>query len=399
MQRAEESPTPVELGGSAGDRAGETPVNDAMGVDGFRRLYRYATAKAHTLRVVDAIGITAAHRAGMRPSAMQRCGDWLVFRHFPTLANTKLHSANFCCVHLACGFCAIRRGARMMARYLERFQSILRRHPDLKPYLVTFTVKNGTDLRERLEHLERSLTRLHKRRHGKRSRSLLVGVEGAVWSYEVTHSEKNGWHPHVHAIWLAKEQPDMYALRDEWSEITVDSFMCDVRAIEPKQRSDSDGGEGSIADPYAKGFAEVFKYALKAAELPPDRLFEAFKVLKGRRLIRSFGHFFGVKEPTDGDLADDMPADDWLPYVDLIWRFNRGRERYELHEKRAGESGCQGRGDAAGVPSGPETRAATVAACDLHRSTRRTEQRGRDVRRRVADILAEGAGFGPRAIL
>ena len=228
-----EGPPPQQLGGSGGERAGETNHRDLLGPEGFRRLSRYGTAKAATLRVVDEATPEAMRREGIRVSAVMKCADWMAFRHYPTLAQTKLHSANFCCVHLVCGFCAIRRGARMMARYLERFRIVRQASPELRPYLVTFTVKNGPDLTERLLHLERSLTRLNKRRSGKRSRSLMTTIAGAVWSYEVTYSEANGWHPHVHAIWLATEQPDMHALRAEWKEITLDSFMVDVRPIEP----------------------------------------------------------------------------------------------------------------------------------------------------------------------
>lgn len=364
------SPTPDQLGGETGNRAGECNPHHLMG-DAGRRLARYGTAKFHTLSALDAVGDSAAIEAGMRVGKIRACGDWLKFRHFPTLGATNLHSANFCCVHLACGFCAIRRGARMMARYLERFQLIRAKHPELQPYLVTFTVANGRDLRERLLHLERSLTRLNKRRHGKRSRSLLTMIRGAVWSYEVTWSAAKGWHPHVHAIWLATEEPDMHVLRDEWKSITVDSFMCDVRPISPNENAQAD------VDPHAKGFAEVFKYALKAAELPPAQMLEAFTVLKGRRLVRSFGEFFGVKEPDAGDLGDELPVGD-LPYIDLLWRY-AGGARYEFAKAIEVDFAGVGRSDDVDVPAAP----LPLAAIDLRRARKRAEQRQRALCRQV----------------
>ena len=320
-------PTPEQLGGSAGNRAGETDPGRLMG-EGIKRLFRYGNAKLHTLRLVDTAGDAACKEAGLRVGKIRACGDWLLFRHFPTLDQTKLRASNFCCTHLICGFCAIRRGARMMARYLEWFTWARARNPALTPYLVTLTVRNGSDLRERLDHLDRSLTRLNKRRHGKRSRSLLTTIRGAVWSYEVTFSEANGWHPHVHAVWLAEEEPDQFALRREWEEITGDSFMCDVRPIVPQGSERPDGEESTIVDPFAKGFAEVFKYALKAAELPPHQALEAYRILRGRRLVRSFGEFYGVPEPANDDLADEMPSPEELPYIDLLWRYVAGG-RYE----------------------------------------------------------------------
>lgn len=332
--------TPVKFGDVAGNGAGETSPATLMG-DGLRRLARYGNAKSQTVRLLDTAGDTACKEAGLRPVKIRQCGEWLLFRHFPTKGQTKLRAANFCCTHLICGFCAIRRGARMMARYLERFTLARGKKPFLQPYLVTLTVRNGDDLRERLDHLDKSLTRLHKRRHGKRSRSLLTAVQGAVWSYEVTYTEGKGWHPHVHAVWLAADLPDQYALRAEWEEITGDSFMCDVRPIAPEQ---ADREEDAVVDPYAKGFAEVFKYAMKAAELPPKVALDAYTVLRGRRLVRSFGEFYGVPEPANDDLADDIPEEE-LPYIDLLWRY-AGEGRYE-HAKtvdRTCEHG-QGRSD------------------------------------------------------
>lgn len=355
-------PTPVKFGDVAGEGAGETSPTALMG-DGLRRLARYGNAKSQTVRFLDTAGDTASKEAGLRPAKIRRCGDWLLFRHFPTKQTTKLRAANFCCTHLICGFCAIRRGARMMARYLERFAMIRGDRPELQPYLVTFTVRNGDDLRERLDHLDRALTRLHKRRHGKRSRSLLTTIQGAVWSYEVTWSTDKGWHPHVHAVWLATEEPDQFALRREWEEITGDSFMCDVRPISAARRSD-DQEEESIADPFAKGFAEVFKYALKAAELPPTVALDSYRVLRGRRLVRSFGAFYGVPEPANDELADDIP-DEELPYIDLLWRY-AGEGRYE-HAKtvdRTREHGS-GRSDDALLREGCT---GEVSPGDLHRT-------------------------------
>lgn len=353
-------PTPEQLGGSAGNRAGETDPGHLMG-EGIKRLFRYGTAKTHTLRMVDTAGDAACKDAGLRVEKIRACGDWLLFRHFPTLDQTKLRSSNFCCTHLVCGFCAIRRGARMMARYLERFTWIRAKRPALKPFLVTFTVRNGPDLQERLDHLDRSLTRLNKRRHGKRSRSLLTSVMGAVWSYEVTWSPAQGWHPHVHAIWLAIDEPDQHALRREWEEVTGDSFMCDVRPI-TESATVADGSTEPV-DPHAKGFAEVFKYALKAAELPPTQALEAYRILRGRRLVRSFGEFFGVKEPANDDLGDEMPAEE-LPYIDLLWRYSRAGGRYEhaaTHDRT--EAGWQRRMHDDGHREGDDA----VPPADLHR--------------------------------
>jgi hypothetical protein len=358
-------------------------MGDALG-----RLDRYGTAKAATLRSMAAVGDFEAKQAGLRIGKVRDCGSWLMFRHFPTLGDTKLRSANFCSTHLVCGFCAIRRGARMMAKYLDRFQAIKAQFPDLQPYLVTYTVRNGDDLAERIKHLQASLTRLHKRRHGKRSRSVIRDIDGAVWSHEVTYSEQHGWHPHVHAIYLAKEEPDVYALRREWEEITVDSFMVDVRPITADEAAPAD------MDPHAKGFAEVFKYALKAAELPANKLLESYGVLRGKRLVRAFGKFFGVVEPANDDLGDELPATD-LPYIDLLWRYAGGRYEHArtIHREPDLPAPGDGRGDVADLPAASGN--APLQTGDFHRRG----GQGRDRRDAVGQVgplheTGQRAGLG-----
>ena len=62
--------------------------------------------------------------------------------------------------------------------------------------------------------------------------SVLDGVEGAVWSYEIKRGKGSGlWHPHLHMIALAEVAPDARLLSSEWHQITGDSYIVDVRPI------------------------------------------------------------------------------------------------------------------------------------------------------------------------
>ncbi|NPW38194.1 protein rep, partial [Pseudomonas aeruginosa] len=88
-----------------------------------------------------------------------------------------LHNATFCKQHLVCPLCAIRRGAKALGAYLTRWQVIQEERPDLRPYLVTLTVKNGPDLDERQTHLTKSLRKLLDRR-----RNFNAGVPRAPWT-------------------------------------------------------------------------------------------------------------------------------------------------------------------------------------------------------------------------
>lgn len=236
------------------------------------------------------------------------CGSYLLFRDYFTVGKIRLHAAQFCKKHLLCPLCAIRRGAKMVKAYLDRLQVIMASQGDLKPFLVTLTVKDGDDLLERFNHLYRSVQSLHKMRTGKGQYSEASKAEGAVWSYEFKRGSNSGlWHPHVHAVWLCKEAPDMQALSAQWKRITGDSHIVDVRPFHDEQ--DVIGG-----------FLEVFKYAVKFSDLPLEDNWHGFKMLAGKRLIASFGLFRAVDIP---DELTDEQLDD-LPYLDMLYRFVHG---------------------------------------------------------------------------
>lgn len=285
-----------------------------------KRLKRYGNAKTHTLQVLESLGFGRAKAMGLtNPRAVLECGDWLRFRDYYTIAQVKLVAASFCKKHLICGLCAIRRASRLMASYLDRFQVIRKENPALDPWLVTLTVRNSHDLPQVLDHLLDSLRTLHRRRSRPNQPSIMHAVAGGVYAVELTHDKETGWHPHVHAIWLAESDPGTFNLRSEWERITGDSFMCDVRPIIAERQSDPD------IDEHAGGFAECFKYAMKPAELGPDLLEQSYPVLSGRRLVGSFGVFRGIPEPDE--LTDDLTGLDSLPYEEFLARYQAGSYR------------------------------------------------------------------------
>ena len=278
--------------------------DEASGIEALpRRVGRYGQAKNRALEVADylrplPLRKNLAHRVA-------RCGDYLVFRHYYTVDEVRLHAAQFCMKHLLCPLCAIRRGAKAMQAYMPRFEALTASRPDLSPFLVTLTVKDGPNLIERFKHLQRSQHELWKRKHRGRG-SALDGVEAAVWSYEVKRGSGSGlWHPHLHMVAMGRAQPDQVELAKEWEAITGDSFIVDVRPIDQ-------------ADP-ASGFLEVFKYALKFSDMDCADTVNAFDELSGRRLVGSAGLFRGIEIP---EQLLDEPLDD-LPYVDRLYRFFR----------------------------------------------------------------------------
>ena len=267
------------------------------------RLSRYGKAKKGALDVGDYMATLPEYQATAK--RVKTCGDYLVFRHYYTVDQVRLHGAQLCCKHLLCPLCAIRRGSKALKSYLDRYEVIRASKPSLKPFLVTLTVKDGPDLEERFKHLHDSQRELWKRRQRIYS-TALDGVSGAVWSYEIKRGKTSGeWHPHLHMIALAETMPDQAALSAEWHNITGDSFIVDVRPI-------------SQEDPVS-GFMEVFKYAVKFSDQPPEDTVHAWATLRGKRLLGSAGDFRGVAVPED--LLDDSEGLEDLPFFQLFYKY------------------------------------------------------------------------------
>ena len=254
---------------------------------------------------------------------MNECGNYLLFKNFYTIGEVKLSKLRTCGQHLLCPFCAAIRASRAIQKYVERIDQVLQENRKLKPVLITLTVKNGSDLAERSEHLMKSLRTLLERRrdYEKKGRGFneFCKVQGAMYSYENTYNEKTvEWHPHIHMFALVDQWIDQQEFSEYWHSLTGDSMVVDVR------RARKEKGHG-----YSKAAAEVCKYALKFGDLSVENTWEAFKVLKGKRLTGSFGLLWGVKIPEN--LADEMPDDQDLPYLEMLYKFVYGKNsHYDL---------------------------------------------------------------------
>lgn len=265
-------------------------------------------------------------------STLSDCSNWMVFHHYYTVDKVRLARGSFCKKHLMCPLCAIRRGAKSLKAYLDRYEVIRSENPNLRPYFLTLTVSNGHDLSERMAHLNNSFKKYMKRKRTAESLGRgyceLNKIEGGVFTYEFTYSDEKGWHPHLHMVALCDPNnlPNFpigsksgqakrnSLLSQEWLDVTGDSYIVDFRPIEN--------------DP-VEGFIEVFKYALKFSDLTPEKNYEAFKLLSGKRLQGSFGAFWGVKVPET--MTDDLL--DELPYIELIYRYTRSGYSLDEYKK------------------------------------------------------------------
>jgi len=261
----------------------------------------------------------------------------MVFHHYYTVDKIRLARGSFCKKHLMCPLCAIRRGAKSLKAYLDRYELILAENANLKPYFLTLTVANGADLKERIEHLTKSFKKYMTRKRVADTRGYgyteLNKIHGGVFTYEFTYSDKNGWHPHIHAIVMVDpsdpidfdfeasgHKKSQSRLSKEWLSITGDSSIVDCRPIDTE-------------DP-VKSFCEVFKYALKFSDLEPEDNYKAYQVLNGKRLQGSFGLFWGVKVPEK--LTDEILEEEF-PYIELFYRYTKaGYSVVDTHHHEGG---------------------------------------------------------------
>ena len=125
---------------------------------------------------------------------LNECGNYLLFKNFYTIGEVKLSKLRTCGQHLLCPFCAAIRASRAIQKYVERINQVLQENRKLKPVLITLTVKNGSDLAERSEHLMKSFRTLLERRRDYLKKgwgySEFCKVQGAMYSYENTYNEK-----------------------------------------------------------------------------------------------------------------------------------------------------------------------------------------------------------------
>ena len=113
---------------------------------------------------------------------------------------------------------------------------------------------------------------------------------------------------------LLNEWIDQEELAETWHDITLDSYIVDIRRVKKTKEHG-----------YSKAVAEVCKYALKFGDLSVENTWDAFLTLKGKRLTGSFGSMHGVKIPDKA--TDDMPLED-LPYMEMLYRFVFDKKSY-----------------------------------------------------------------------
>lgn len=285
---------------------------------------KWSQRKARSLLVVDPLRQVDSDRA----LKLERCGGVMAFQRWIEHGMTTVENPDWCNQARLCQCCAHARGIKLAKQAAEKIAVVLARSPELRPYLVTFTVKNGPDLGERLEHLLASFTAGWKRRknftQGRRSWTSFCAPTASIFSAEIKRGANSDlWHPHLHCVWLVPSEvwkwhdgktglqlePNAHRqLCDEWYEITGDSFVINAKPL--RTAVDQSNGEEVRSEHLTAELFEVFKYLTKPGATSPADVVHAWQVTSGKRLVRTHGDIRGLVMPDDLD-GEKLGGQSW----------------------------------------------------------------------------------------
>jgi len=160
--------------------------------------------------------------------------------------------------------------------------------------LITLTLKSShDDLSDQITRIYRCFSRL------RRSKFWKLHITGGAAFFEVTLStDTKLWHPHLHIIVEGRYVPQ-HTLAHTWREITGDSHIVDVRAIDQQR---------GVAEYVCKYVGSPFPSDVYHDD---DLLSEAMTAISGRRTCLTFAAWRGLK------LTALPKTDEWQPVAPL----------------------------------------------------------------------------------
>lgn len=250
---------------------------------------------------------------------LYNCHSWILFRNYYNINEVKLHEAHHCDMHLLCPLCAIRRASKKLQVYYDKTEQLIEKHQNLRMYHCVLTILNSDNLEERYNHIKKSIGRIMSRRRdalkakkGNRNcqyaiNSMFSNVIAGVYSVEVKVGKNSKkWHPHIHLILLSSSEIDYSSAIKEWKDITRDST--NIRFIPILKAG------------MKEAFLETFKYALKFSEMKIENNLYAYEVLRGKRLLGSFGEYRGLDKIEIDDSKYDLEE-----FLELMYLFKEDK--------------------------------------------------------------------------
>jgi hypothetical protein len=182
------------------------------------------------------------------------------------------------CSNRLCPFCARERAAKMAAK-VEKFVIETGKSDRLR--FIVFAERSVDSFEEGYKTLWDSWTSMRRSVFWQRH------VRGAVVSFETTYNhETKQYHPHLNVLVEGSYIP-FEDLNAAWVEA-----------------SEGRGHTSHIQKADAGTVRELIKYVAKAADLcdpdEPEILDRFFDVVKGKRLVRTYGTFFRMKVDEEG---------------------------------------------------------------------------------------------------
>lgn len=235
-----------------------------------------------------------------------RSDSWFI-RHS---LSGEVRIASNCCKLRWCPMCA-----KSRQNFITRQVSSWFLHAR-QPKLLTVTIRHtSAPLKTQVEFLYKSFQRLRKRK------LLKDNIAGGVWFFQVKRSSDGlTWHPHIHCLIDSNYIPHK-KLMSLWSEITVGSFVIDIRQIINTEKA-------------VKHNARYCAKPCSLVDLDICEMLELFEAFNKRRLVGCFGTAKNIQlrpvKPPDSDQWENIGSwsyvvglageDDRADAILLAWR-------------------------------------------------------------------------------
>lgn len=142
----------------------------------------------------------------------------------------KVAAANYCKQHTVCPVCS----DRLQSRRRAHFQDPIKKQAEMVEenkrfaYLVTYTIKDGESLSERLDHLKESKKAFRKmgqrRGSARRSRGEAGKIKAGISTIEIKRGKKSKlWHVHSHDL-VFTDSPIDYSIYDKGKKRKLDQI-------------------------------------------------------------------------------------------------------------------------------------------------------------------------------
>jgi hypothetical protein len=122
----------------------------------------------------------------------------------------KVLRANWCKVPAVCPICSTRTQQKRRGIYTEPIRAAVSRYRHA--YMITFTVADGPDLAERLDHLRASFRAWYRmgqrRKDGTRSNGEAARIAAMLTGVELVKTSAGLWHVHMHALAFSSSRLD-----------------------------------------------------------------------------------------------------------------------------------------------------------------------------------------------